>query len=78
MGKVFKNGHSLAVTVPKIFAHQLNIKSGSEIEWKKTNSGLLFSTALKVKNKGIDQKFAKIVEEFIDEHEDVLKELAKR
>ncbi|MBU0999965.1 AbrB/MazE/SpoVT family DNA-binding domain-containing protein, partial [Patescibacteria group bacterium] len=41
MRKVFKNGNSLAVTVPKAYAHQLSIRDGSIIEWKKTKQGLV-------------------------------------
>jgi len=41
MRKVFRNGNSLAVTVPKAYAHQLSIRSGSKVEWSKTEEGLL-------------------------------------
>lgn len=78
MRKVFKNGNSLAVTVPKAYAHQLSIRDGSMIEWKKTNRGLVLSLPKKAKIAGVDQKFAKMVDEFIKDHEDVLQELAHR
>ena len=78
MGKVFKNGNSLAVTVPKAFAHQLNIKDGSKIEWEKTEKGLVLSSARRVKASGVDQKFAKMVDQFVTEHQDVLQALSKR
>lgn len=80
MGKVFKNGNSLAVTVPKTFAHQLSIRSGSSIEWKKTAQGLLLITEKKIKAKahGVDAKFMKMVDEFVNKHADVLQELAKK
>lgn len=78
MRKVFKNGHSLAVTVPKAYAHQLSIRDGSQVEWKKTNQGLTLIPQKKIKIAGVDSKFAKMVDEFIDEHKDVLQELSKR
>lgn len=79
MPKVFKNGNSLVVSVPKSYAHQLSIRGGVEFDWKKTNAGLLLVTKKKITKKAeIDAKFARMVEEFIDEHEDVLKQLAKR
>lgn len=78
MGKVFKNGNSLAVTVPKAYAHQLNIRDGSQVEWKKTNQGLSLTPLKKTKPEGVDAKFAKMVDEFMDEHEDVLQELSQR
>ncbi len=78
MGKVFKNGHSLAVTVPKDYAHQLSIRDGSKVEWKETSKGLLLIPTKKNKAINIDPKFAQMVDEFISEHEDVLKELSHR
>lgn len=78
MGKVFKNGNSLAVTVPKSYAHQLSIRDGSQIEWRKTEEGLILTPQIKTKTSGVDAKFAKMVDEFMDEHQDVLQELAKR
>ncbi|KKQ14935.1 MAG: hypothetical protein US28_C0026G0013 [Candidatus Daviesbacteria bacterium GW2011_GWA1_36_8] len=41
MQKVFKNGNSLAVTIPKVYAHELSIQTGSGISWSKTEEGLL-------------------------------------
>lgn len=78
MRKVFKNGNSLAVTVPKAYAHQLSIRDGSEVEWEKVDKGLLLKTNKPTKLKGVDQKFAKMVDEFTQDHEDVLQELAHR
>lgn len=78
MGKVFKNGNSLAVTVPKTYAHQLSIRAGSEIGWEKTNQGLTLTSQKKTKAVGVDAKFAKMVDEFISEHEDVLQELSQK
>ncbi|OGE37182.1 hypothetical protein A3B45_02575 [Candidatus Daviesbacteria bacterium RIFCSPLOWO2_01_FULL_39_12] len=78
MGKVFKNGNSLAVTVPKAYAHQLSIRDGSQIEWTKTTQGLTLTPQNKTKVSGVDQKFAKMVDEFIKDHKDVLQELSHR
>ena len=78
MGKVFKNGNSLVVTVPKAYAHQLSIGNGSQVEWKNTKEGLLLKHDKPIKVKGVDQKFAQMVDEFIHDHEDVLQELSHR
>ncbi|MDD5147370.1 MAG: AbrB/MazE/SpoVT family DNA-binding domain-containing protein [Candidatus Daviesbacteria bacterium] len=78
MRKVFKNGNSLAVTVPKTYAHQLSIRDGSQIEWKKTSQGLVLIHQKKAKIAGVDQKFAKMVDKFANEHQDVLQELSQR
>ncbi|MBI2338169.1 AbrB/MazE/SpoVT family DNA-binding domain-containing protein [Candidatus Daviesbacteria bacterium] len=78
MRKVFRNGNSLAVTVPKTYAHQLSIRAGSEVEWRKTDAGLTLMPQKKIKASGIDLKFAKMVDEFMNEHEDVLQELSRK
>jgi len=78
MRKVFRNGNSLAVTVPKAYAHQLSIRDGSQVDWKKTNQGLTLIPHKKTKLVGIDPKFAQMVDEFMDEHKDVLQELSNR
>ncbi|MBU1000537.1 AbrB/MazE/SpoVT family DNA-binding domain-containing protein, partial [Patescibacteria group bacterium] len=73
-----KNGNSLAVTVPKAYAHQLSIRDGSIIEWKKTKQGLVLIHQKNTKTTGVDQKFAKMVDEFTNEHEDVLRKLSQK
>jgi putative addiction module antidote len=78
MPKVFKNGNSLVVSVPKAYAHEISLRDGSEFDWKKTNTGLLLKPKKKVSKVEVNTKFAKMVEEFIDEHQDVLIELSKR
>ena len=62
MRKVFKNGNSLAVTVPKAYAHQLSIRDGSQIEWKETNEGLLLVHEKRTKKPtDIDPEVARII-----------------
>lgn len=78
MRKVFKNGNSLAVTVPKAYAHQLSIRAGSQIEWRKVNQSLVLTPPKKTSTGGVDQTFAKMVDEFIQDHEDVLQELSQK
>lgn len=79
MGKVFRNGNSLAVTVPKAFAHQLSIRDGSKIQWAQKNNGLLLLKTEKIaKTHSVDKKFAQMVDEFINDHEDALQELSSR
>lgn len=78
MRKVFKNGNSLAVTVPKTYAHELSIRDGSQVEWKKTSQGLTLIPQRKIKATGVDSKFAKMVDEFINAHKDVLQKLSQK
>ena len=78
MGKVFKNGNSLAVTVPKAYAHQLHISQGSLVEWKKTGQGLTL-----VPEKGfkapseIDPEVVKLIDEISKKYKQVWQDLAK-
>ncbi len=76
--KLYKNGNSLVVTIPKEVLKELNIRDGSLVEIHKHSEGVLISPAKKSGSKGVDVKFMQMVEEFLDEHEDVLKELSKR
>lgn len=78
MAKVFRNGNSLAVVVPKAYAHNVNIRAGSSVEWKKQGKKLLLVPEKKNLATDVDKKFAKMVDEFITEHKDVLQELSHR
>lgn len=78
MRKVFKNGNSLAVTVPKSYAHQLSIKSGSEIEWKETEEGLLLTTKRAGKKPTeIDTEVLKLIDKISKKYSGVWQDLAK-
>ena len=77
MRKVFKNGNSLAVTVPKSYAHELSIRAGSEVEWKKTEQGLILSTNRPGKKPTeIDPKVAQLIEEIDKKYTKVWQDLA--
>lgn len=78
MRKVFKNGNSLAVTVPKAYAHQLSIRSGSEVEWKPTEEGILLTTKRTGKKPiDIDPEVAKIIKKLSKKYAGVWQDLAR-
>lgn len=78
MGKVFKNGNSLAVTVPKAYAHQLSIRSGSEVEWKEIEDGLVLTTKrTSRKPTEIDPEVARIIKKLSKKYSGVWQDLAK-
>lgn len=79
MQKVFINGNSLAVTVPKAFADQLNIKSGTPVDWEKTKNGLLLYTPQKTSKSPneIDPKVVTLIEKLSKKYFQVWQELAK-
>ncbi|OGY11506.1 MAG: hypothetical protein A3H88_01815 [Candidatus Blackburnbacteria bacterium RIFCSPLOWO2_02_FULL_44_9] len=76
--KVYKNGNSIAVTVPKQFARDLGIRDGSEIVVTKEKGKITISPKRKKRVSGVTPKFMEMVDTFAREHEDVLRGLAKR
>ena len=78
MRKVFKNGNSLAVTVPTSYAHQLSIRDGSKVEWKQTDEGLLLIHQKKAKKPTeIDPEVAKLIKKISKKYAQVWQDLAK-
>lgn len=78
MQKVFVNGNSLTVTIPKPFADSLNIKSGAQIDWEKTDKGLLLFVPQKSARKAIevDPEVAKLIKKLSKKYSSVWQELA--
>lgn len=77
MRKVFKNGNSLAVTVPKAYAHQLSIRAGSEVEWGKTGNNLILSTTRGMKKPAeIDPEVIRLIDEIDKKYTKVWQDLA--
>lgn len=78
MQKVFKNGNSLAVTIPKTYAHEINITKGSTVEWEKTEQGLFLKTQKPAKQaQHIDPEVVKLISRLSKKYSQVWEELAK-
>lgn len=78
MAKVFKNGNSLAVVVPQVYAHQLNISSGSTVLWKQKDEGLLLITENKTKKATeIDPRVIDLIKKISKKYTQVWQDLAK-
>lgn len=78
MGKVFKNGNSLAVTIPKAYAHQLSIRDGSRIEWKQAETGLMLTNQrIGKKPSEIDPEVARLIKKISQKYTLVWQDLAK-
>lgn len=75
---LYKNGNSTAVTIPKEYLVDLNLRVGSTVIVKKLGKDLVISSQNKQLALDVDQKFAQMVDEFINDHRDVLQELAKK
>lgn len=78
MARVYKNGNALVVSVPKVYAHDLNITHGSSVNWKKTDEGLLL-VAEKIAKKAteIDPEVAKLIDKISKKYKQVWQDLAK-
>lgn len=78
MRKVFRNGNSLAVTVPKAYAHQLSIRDGSQVDWKPTGDGLLLVHEKRTKKPtDIDPQVAKLIKKLSKKYAGVWQDLAR-
>ena len=75
---LYKNGNSIAVTIPRQYLEELNLKEGSEVVVEKHGKELRISSKNKALAPNVDAKFMKMVDEFVADHEDVLKTLATK
>ena len=76
--KVIQVGNSVGVVIPSVIRKQNGLRPGSKVTVKQISAGILIAPSKKQLAGNVDAKFAKIVDEFITQHEDVLKELANR
>lgn len=76
--KVYKNGNSVAVTIPKEYLDELKLRPGSAVIVEKKDEGVLITPKAKKLALDVDSEFAQWVEEFANEHSDVLQELAEK
>lgn len=76
--KIFRTGNSVAVTIPKQYLEDLNFHEGTQVVVEKRGEELVLSSKKSKLAPDVDAKFMKMVDEFMDEHEDVLQELSQR
>lgn len=76
--KLYKTGNSISVTIPKEYLKDLNLMVGSQVVVEKSGHKLIVMPKTRALASGVDQKFVKMVDEFINDHEDVLQELSNR
>lgn len=79
MAQTFINiGNSVGIIIPSNLREQNGIKTGGKVVVKQAREGILIVPEKKHLAADVDVKFAQMVDEFITDHEDVLKELAHR
>lgn len=76
--KLYRNGNSVAVTIPKDYLKQLILTEDSEVTVDLLEDSLVVKPIHKPLAPEVDPKFMKMVDDFISKHEDVLTELSKR
>lgn len=76
--KLYKNGNSIAVTIPKEYLEELKLQAGTTVMVKKEGDELIISSKDKHLASDVDSKFAKMVDEFVNDHRDVLQQLANK
>ena len=75
---IIKIGNSQGIIIPKQYLNDLNLKEGSEVVVEKAGDELRVSPKAKALAPEVTPKFMQMVDEFINDHEDVLKALANK
>ena len=75
--KIFKTGNSMVVSLPRESLEALNLGEGSEvfIELDRERRGIIITPVSKGLP-GVDQEFARQIEEFIEQYRPALEALA--
>ena len=60
--KLYKNGNSVAVTIPKEYMRDLNLRDGSLVVVKKSGKQLVVTPKTKSPAPGVNQKFAQMLD----------------
>ena len=76
--KVIQIGNSIGLILPQPVRQDLAIKAGDIIQIEKRGKDYVLASSKKKIAGGVDVKFMKMVDEFIEEHHDVLEELARK
>jgi len=75
--KLFKAGNSIVITIPKQLLELLKINAGDAVVLEPNKDSVTIKRKEKVAH-DVDDRFLKMVDDFANEHEDVLKELAQK
>lgn len=76
--KIIKIGNSAGVILPQNIRESAGIKLGDSVSVGTNGNEITIAQEKRKQIKSVDDKFMKMVDEFINDHEDVLKELAGR
>lgn len=76
--KLYRNGNSVAVTIPKDYLKNLDLKEGEEVVLIQEEDTILISKNKKINKSSITPEFLSWMESFNKEYGAALKELAKK
>jgi len=76
--KVIQIGNSVGIILPQVIRQDMNVNVGDKVILKKKGNDIVISTPKKALAPDVDVKFAAMVDDFLVEHDDVLRKLAKR
>ena len=78
--KIIKIGNSAGIILPYKLQKQVGVQLGDSVKLEMQDPSSVVISPIKKKHdtREVDPKFMKMVDEFINEHQDVLKELANR
>lgn len=76
--KIIQIGNSLGLILPQKVREELGINIGDNVTLEKNGQDYLISASKQKVAGGVDAKFMRMVDEFAEEHKDVLQELANR
>ncbi len=79
MRKIFRTGNSMVVSLPKETLEDLHLQEGSvvSVDFNKEQRHIIIAPVA-VELSGVDQEFARQVEEFIKQYRPALEALAQR
>ena len=78
--KIFRSGNSMVVSLPKDYLELLGLKEGTEVSVivDETENNIIISpVAGQLSAAGVDEKFARQVNDFIERYRPALEALAK-
>ena len=77
--KIFRTGNSMVVSIPKDILEQLELSEGEDVsvELDSQQRQIIISPVEKMIAVGIDETFAKQIDDFIKEYRPALESLAK-
>lgn len=76
--KLYKNGNSVAVTIPKKFLQELNLRDGSQVVVEKQDQRIVLKAKKDLSKPALTPEFHEWLKKINEEYGSALEELAKK